>query len=204
MIAPTDADLLPCPFCGARLVERGDYTSDAAANWWQHEEGSECIAADIRVNIDWNRPYRSLDELAWNRRAALAAMPRPGSERADALEECETAVLKAMDEVGRDWRDAGMMQKFYATNYLAEHVRGAIRALKDKPLPAQGGWQPIETAPKNGTRILAYWPRDGWREIVRWENDKVGWRGEASGYWAEKDYPKLWQHLPPPAEKADG
>lgn len=68
--------------------------------------------------------------------AAAMQDRRAGSERANALEECETTVLKSMDEVGRDWRDAGMMQKFYATNYLAEHVRGAIRALKDKPLPA--------------------------------------------------------------------
>ena len=55
-----------------------------------------------------------------------------------------------------------------------------------------GAWQPIETAPKDGTEILAY---DGFdRHIIYW--------CEEQGYWASKasDFssPDLWQPLPEP------
>lgn len=43
-------------------------------------------------------------------------------------EALEKRVIMTMDQIGRDWRDAGDMQKFYATNYLIEQVRAALSA----------------------------------------------------------------------------
>jgi hypothetical protein len=87
----------------------------------------------------------------------------------------------------------------YRQERAREQARAALAAMQDR----RAGWLPIETAPRDGTRILAGWPHDGWREIVRWENNKVGWRGDVSGYWAPKDFAPVWQPLPPPPEKAD-
>jgi len=57
-------------------------------------------------------------------------------------------------------------------------------------------WQPIETAPKDGTRILAIFP-DGEMRTAIWSNDWNGWNCTGL-YWS-----KLvnWMPLPePPAE----
>jgi hypothetical protein len=65
-------------------------------------------------------------------------------------------------------------------------------------------WKPIETAPKDGTPILALYA-DAWgmrRYSVRywstgnWESGKEGWSDE----WRQlrKDQPTHWQPLPPP------
>ena len=60
-------------------------------------------------------------------------------------------------------------------------------------------WQPIATAPKDGTRILAYYPpfagTSGDIVTIRW----VLWNGEH--YWATSptgDDPTHWQSLPEP------
>ena len=57
-------------------------------------------------------------------------------------------------------------------------------------------WQPIETAPKDGTDILASWfaPRKPWRAIgvLRWHADEWLTR---PGDWGMK--PTHWMSLPP-------
>lgn len=61
-----------------------------------------------------------------------------------------------------------------------------------------GEWQSIETAPKDGTSILAGWPHDGHREITSWDRSANQWVGAMSGFWKEEDWPPLWQPLPAP------
>lgn len=87
--------------------------------------------ADVERVLDRLREYRSqgsveipdaaLLEIGHMIRAALAAMPRPGSERADALEEAA--------KIADDW-----CKKNHWPNG-AWGIAAAIRALKDKPLP---------------------------------------------------------------------
>lgn len=44
-------------------------------------------------------------------------------EREDAI----TEAIKIMDQIGRDWKADGQMQKFYATNYLIEAIRPLMK-----------------------------------------------------------------------------
>jgi hypothetical protein len=71
-------------------------------------------------------------------------------------------------------------------------------------------WQPIETAPKDGTAIVAYCPRLGVCAPTSWNDDKYSknpkpyWR-----HWVEhifrvrcvrEDQSTHWMPLPPPPE----
>ena len=93
------------------------------------------------------------------------------------------------------WREGATIEK--AERELAE-ARAEMARLQQAM-----AWQPIETAPKDGTPILA-WSRMSERaEVVQWEDPgdgQFGWRyiGEYS-FGAE-----LWMPLPaPPAETKD-
>ena len=63
------------------------------------------------------------------------------------------------------------------------------------------GWQPIETAPRDGTRVLTYSPTAAsrwWRvTILRWHQPA---NPEAKGFWTgeRKVQPTHWQPLPAP------
>lgn len=58
-----------------------------------------------------------------------------------------------------------------------------MSGIRETPAPA---WQPIETAPKDGTPFLAYLPHDRFPAVCLWqaysqdEADEIG----DSGYWA--------------------
>ena len=80
--------------------------------------------------------------------------------------------------------------------------RAMLAAASDEPAPALQGWQPIESAPKDGTAFLA-WERE-WRGPFKcWWHVKN--RNEA--YWMDFDdsdpQPTHWQPLPPPPAASD-
>jgi hypothetical protein len=57
-------------------------------------------------------------------------------------------------------------------------------------------WQPIETAPKDGTHVLAWWREEGDPpEVVRWS---AGWVDDYGTRYIE---PTHWQPLPSPPTK---
>lgn len=66
-----------------------------------------------------------------------------------------------------------------------------------------GDWQPIATAPRDGTMILAWTPQggvvhDGFMWLMRWDGIKGAWTP-----WAlSVDPPTHWQPLPPPPSDA--
>ncbi len=69
-----------------------------------------------------------------------------------------------------------------------------------KPLPASE-WQPIETAPKDGKRIIVYCPKlDGPKEnIVSYQRNGTNfpWRAD-EGNLLQRDQPTHWMPLPEP------
>lgn len=75
-------------------------------------------------------------------------------------------------------------------------------------------WMPIETAPKDGTHILLYGPRE-WDEMGRidigpivgsWYQDPLGiekydgWFTVTSNPYSDRVQPTHWMPLPPPPE----
>lgn len=76
-----------------------------------------------------------------------------------------------------------------------------LRAMADAS-SAPSGWQPIETAPRDGTRVLLREKFGHFEYVGRWMDP--GPDG-ADAMWADPDgeyqiYPNLWHPLPPPPE----
>lgn len=76
--------------------------------------------------------------------------------------------------------------------------QGYVVVKKDEYMshwPTQG-WQPIETAPKDGTEILVYAP--GFCQTALWESYTFseGWVNDSSGNWLND--PTHWMPLPEP------
>lgn len=64
----------------------------------------------------------------------------------------------------------------------------------------QGLWRPIETAPKDGTRILVF--ADGHPETMRYRADRseaFPWMDDGGHSSWRADIPTHWMPLPPPA-----
>jgi len=69
-------------------------------------------------------------------------------------------------------------------------------------------WQPIETAPKDGTLVEGFDPRNihnisgyqGWRGPMKWKVWGMYWRKmHRSGFINMVAEPTHWRHFPPPA-----
>ena len=59
-------------------------------------------------------------------------------------------------------------------------------------------WQPIETAPRDGTRVLTYDSVRGFRDLMKWNMKTGDWRDDAGEFFLQ---PTHWQPLPaPPSE----
>lgn len=66
-------------------------------------------------------------------------------------------------------------------------------------------WQPIETAPKDGSRVLAYQPDGRWQskrtcrgetiELVYWHQPG---NPDSAGFWMPSIRPTHWMPLPEP------
>lgn len=96
------------------------------------------------------------------------------------------------------------------------HYATAIRALKAKSpssdRAASEGWQPIETAPKDGTKILlcltGYQPVVGYLDGERWEYQDCGDFAEEDHWFAWQEltgewFPDNWMPLPAPPAIAE-
>lgn len=88
--------------------------------------------------------------------------------------------------------------------YWRKLAKAAIAAMKP-----QESWQPIETAPKNGTNILVWWPNEFHCPLVaHWNNgkyngDKIGWKLTAWSNSKETE-PTHWMPLPQPPKQKEG
>jgi hypothetical protein len=85
--------------------------------------------------------------------------------------------------------------KTYQNNYISDLQKEAVRLLWLAGYTAAREWHPIETAPKDGTRIRLYVKLESGEKIT-WEGK---WAGEAfTGYWPN---PTHWQPLSEPPKE---
>ncbi len=119
-----------------------------------------------------------------------------------------------MQAVGRDeiakWLPRGEVAKPVADQWqIARDVwRVMAAASPSVPAPAISEWQPIETAPKDGTPILLAW--GGKTRLGKWlDNSKspimpwAGWR-TPSNETSPRGEPAHWMPLPAPPAKDEG
>jgi len=72
------------------------------------------------------------------------------------------------------------------------------RALKE------AGWQPIETAPRDGTYFIGFWPHMSGSFADHQGQYRTRWTGWGGGCWEGDalgrpvEYPTHWMPLPPP------
>lgn len=59
-------------------------------------------------------------------------------------------------------------------------------------------WQPIKTAPKDGSKFIAWHP-DGYADFFHWQKHKHrGWRDSFIQVYRDGEGPKFWMPLPTP------
>lgn len=88
----------------------------------------------------------------------------------------------------------------------SQHPRGEVCETADcaclrfkQPSPVDEGWQPIDTAPKDGTPILVFGPYEvaGRVNVVKWYCNS--WAVTTDEYgWERVSYATHWQPLPSP------
>lgn len=83
------------------------------------------------------------------------------AERTSALEALETAARRYVDAVFRT-------DDLAARGALLGEIYDALARLDAAPADTEGGWRPIETAPKDGQEIVAV--SNGARWIVSWHS----------------------------------
>ena len=106
--------------------------------------------------------------------------------------------------------DGVIVTELHVTRYMQaeiDELRTAVKSLaKDTE---ERGWQPIDTAPKDGTAVLVSpgtWSGRS-ASIAKWESDKYAKKPRP--YWGRDDDlgrvtisrehpPTHWMHLPPP------
>lgn len=119
--------------------------------------------------------------------------PRLNGEGVDAQ------ITRAMEQAENDgW------SVYWCALSSAEDEIAALR-YRIRELEAEREWKPIETAPKDGTRILgAYRDGDGWIHLETFyvddsDNGVIGWfvQGYAQGEQCGDLIPSYWAALPP-------
>jgi hypothetical protein len=62
-------------------------------------------------------------------------------------------------------------------------------------------WQPIESAPKDGTRVML--ADAEWTDIGRWRIESQLWMDDDDAGWTDPFWPTHWMPLPPPPGSPD-
>lgn len=135
---------------------------------------------------------------AWNRRTLSAPVGKAGGgvEEGDEAQDIYSEALRAMWDLPEIGDKPNIVYRNEAIGVLANFF-ARLRALLPLPpsdTPAAGdGWQPIETAPKDGTPVLIA-DDSGVFRARWWGGEKWAVDGYSQGLWHDETL--LWQPLP--------
>lgn len=206
------AKLLPCAHCGIELYACTEGWSGGTR--YAHEANS-CILSRKFVQ----GPEQ---EEAWNRRAAVSVVGEPVAwipqsrwERMTAAEPWLTNIVYSEDQskffscvplyaapsAPDGWQPDASQQWFLdriGEEITAGRKQNALTYLSCAfaEITRRQDWQPIETAPRDGTKILAwsgFWDK---HHLVRWNQGENAW---CEGSWCFGSVPDMvWMPLPAP------
>ena len=158
---------------------------------------------DIR---DWQNRAREKAKAAIE--AYLSALPVSHS----GVSEAAKALCDKLDLINEDGRmtAAFQMAAIHGCEYDGPQYGEDLKALKDALAAHSGymdvsdGWRPIDSAPKDGTEIIAAWEcrASGEPQVspdVYWWEHRKEWISHADGL----IYPTKWQPLPEPPKAVE-
>lgn len=193
-----EGELLPCPFCGGRASTRKIDARGFHVTWDVYCLNFECwciahigALTEAEAIAAWNTRAPSSFNAgieAAARCALLEELPASGEMPPEIIER-----IIAQDTV---YVERALIAAVIATR---KSIADRIRTLARPDSPTADAWQPIETAPKDGTEVLLYGRCGGYAR-----GRHVGWMGN-DGYWLTRD-PTLtcdadaWQPLPAPPQ----
>ena len=100
------------------------------------------------------------------------------------------------DDPKRDWcTDPDNCQRCKAPEWDQHKHRHAGIPMPTPKMVAATAWQPISTAPDDGTRVLTYRAEFGESMAVAWYSHHEGWKPVNGNTWPE---PTHWMALPEP------
>ena len=105
----------------------------------------------------------------------------------EALEAWENVALYAIAHVG----SFSHHEEFLLVQEQLKTIRDYIDNVDDKS--QQGGWMPIETAPKDGSEILGYLFEDYSPQPIYWAEGALGWYSDVTCKYVS---PTHWMPLP--------
>lgn len=152
----------------------------------------------------------SLDRLIGARAAITAWNTRPDTQVTQSVDVRE--VLRRVVEWWEDYEGPMENHRYAAMAAIYTDARASLSSASD---PREDGWQPIATAPKDGTRVLlwvtgpyrpgairGYWDPDRYAQKPRpfWTTDDERTTGKTA---RRMHQPTHWQPLPTPPSGAD-
>lgn len=164
--------LLNCPFCGGFAS-----TTEGGKRWWVASQMDRAINATLEEDP---QSAETLKEILWDNKVGILRVlqfvatcsPLPSEGMRSALVKARETIEQYRDECGPCEHDVNLCV-CDLNNQLAQ-IDAAL---------ADDGWRPIETAPKDGTRIWGWFPKShrtekafamSWQENVYQPGDK-GW-----------------------------
>lgn len=181
----TDApNAVSCPFCGSEDIH--NWSSD------DHDPGKPSWSV-MCYGCECEGPHTTSETeaiAAWNTRPE--ASPQPTGERGELV-----SMIRVGLRAGYHYAQSSESYSDDELQFVFTQIRTAEEALAALSRPADEGWRPIESAPKDGTLVLLFERgTDDVRETGRWRVDRERWVVNNNSFWVVE--PSHWRPLPPP------